>query len=185
MKESPEIAIPEPGGPPAVCVVVSRYNGSITARMREAAEATFRARVGDGGEIAFIDAPGTFELAALTAAAIDTGLYDGVVALGCVIKGETDHDKYISQAVADALAILPVQTGIPVAFGVITAGTPQQAAARAGGEKGNKGAEAMDALLDTIAAMTHLAESADRGERASFSLDRAATDKADSESGEN
>ncbi len=164
--------------PPAVCVVVSRYNDTVTSRLRSGAEGAYRARFGAGGALAVVEAPGAFELAALSSAAIDTGLFDGVVALGCVIRGETDHDRYISQAVADAIALLSVQTGVPVAFGVLTVNEPAQAEARAGGSKGNKGAEAMEALLDTIAATRHLAACAERGEAGDFSLSRAAPDKA-------
>lgn len=168
----------QPDTPPAVCIVVSRYNPGVTDRLREGALEAFRARFPDSPPPAVVDAPGTFELAALSAAAIDTGLYDGVAALGCVIRGETDHDRHIARAVAGALAMLPIQTGVPVAFGVLTVNTPEQAHARAGGDKGNKGAEAMDALLDTIAAINRFAESAEAGEPLSFSSGRAGTDKA-------
>ena len=70
-----------------------------------------------------------------------------------MIKGETSHDVYISTAVANALAAMPAQFGVPVAFGVLTVDSPEQALARAGGRHGNKGNEAMDALLDTIDTM--------------------------------
>lgn len=188
MDDSSEIPNPDPhldpasgsDGPPTVCVIVSRYNGSVTRRLRDGAERAYRGRFGEGGRLVFIDAPGTFELAALSAAACDTGIYDGVVALGCVIRGETDHDRYISQAVASALAALPAQMGVPVAFGVITANTTEQAETRSGGTggMGNKGVEAMDALLDTIEAVDHLLATAERGEPTSFALDRISADKA-------
>jgi 6,7-dimethyl-8-ribityllumazine synthase len=128
--------------------------------------------------LGIVEAPGAFELTAIAAAAIDSGAFDGVVTLGCVIRGETDHDRYISQAVANGLTTLTIQTGVPVAFGVITANTPGQALARAGGEKGNKGAEAMDALLDAIDAMRHLYDAAADAEPASFAVSRTSPDKA-------
>lgn len=148
--------------------------------MRTAAVAAFRARypTDAGSVLGVVEAPGAFELTALASAAIDSGAYDGVVTLGCVIRGETDHDRYISQAIAAGLTNLIIQTGIPVAFGVITANTPEQALARAGGEKGNKGAEAMDALLDTIDAMQHLYDSAADSTPADFVISRPSTDKA-------
>ena len=167
-------------GLPRVCIIVSRYNESITGPMRTAAVAAFRARypADVGPVLGVVEAPGAFELTTLAAAAIVSGAYEGVVTLGCVIRGETDHDRYISQAIATGLANLTIQTGIPVAFGVITANTPEQALARAGGKKGNKGAEAMDALLDTIDAMHHLYGSAADSIPADFVISRTSTDKA-------
>lgn len=163
--------------PPPVCVVVSRYNDPVTARLREGALSAYRARFADAPAPTVVEAPGAFELPALSSAAIDTGLFEGIVALGCVIRGETDHDRYIAHAIADALAALPTQTGVPVAFGVLTVNTPEQAQARAGGSKGNKGNEAMDALLDTILAVRHLEACAERGESTDFRLPRVAGDK--------
>lgn len=167
-------------GLPRVCIIVSRYNETVTGPMRTAAVAAFRARFPATADsvLGIVEAPGAFELTALASAAIDSGAYDGVVTLGCVIRGETDHDRYISQAIAAGLTNLTVQTGIPVAFGVITANTPEQALARAGGAKGNKGAEAMDALLDTIDAMHHLYDSAADSTPADFVISRPSTDKA-------
>lgn len=139
---------------PRIACIVSRYNAGVTDRLLEGARAQHAAR--GGGDLAVIQAPGAYELPALASAAIATGQFDGVVALGCLIKGETRHDRYIAQAVAHGLVQLTILTGVPVAFGVITAETPAQARARAGGKKGNKGAEAMAALLDTLAAIAAL-----------------------------
>ena len=75
------------------------------------------------------------------------GRFDAVIALGCVITGETTHDQYINSAVSAALASMTVSTGVPIAFGVLTCQTMEQALARAGGAKGNKGAEAMTAAV--------------------------------------
>ncbi len=176
-------------GPPRVCIVVSRYNDAVTGSMRAAAEAAYASRFAgrDDLYLGIVEAPGAYELTALSAAAIESGAYEGVVALGCVIRGETDHDRYISQAVASGLTTLSLQSGVPVAFGVITANTREQAIARAGGtdgqqpgtgqQLGNKGTEAMDALLDTIDAARHLYDTAADGVPANFSLSRTPTDK--------
>ena len=169
--------------PPRVCSVASRYNTAVTHSMRDAAVSTYNARfpTADNAFLGIVEAPGAYELTALAAAAIESGAYEGVVALGCVIRGETDHDRYISLAVATGLTTLTLQTGVPVAFGVITANTPEQATARAGGSdgklSGNKGTEAMAALLDTLAAARHLFESAADDAPADFSLNGTATDK--------
>lgn len=135
-----------------IAVIVSRYNGSITSRLREGAVRTLGERLGGRGRIDVVAAPGAFELPALALAAARTGRYDGVVALGCLIKGQTRHDRYIAEAVAHGLVGVTLATGVPAAFGVITAETAAQAAARAGGSHGNKGEEAAAALLETIEA---------------------------------
>lgn len=154
-------------GAPAVAVIVSRYNGSITSRLLEGALDEY-AKCGGGrqagGGAAVFEAPGAYELPALALAAADTGRYRGVVALGCLIKGETRHDRYIAEAVAHGLMQVTLQTGVPAAFGVLTVDSPKQARARAGvgGEAGNKGRESMAALLDTIAAMEAIRDGVSR-----------------------
>jgi 6,7-dimethyl-8-ribityllumazine synthase len=145
--------------PPSIAIITSRYNSSITGALREGALEILRSRRGPRAAFELIDAPGSYELTALALAAARTGRFEGVVALGCLIKGQTLHDRYIAQSVALGLTQVTLATGIPVAFGVITAETAAQARARAGGgggRKGNKGAEAMAALLDTLAAMERL-----------------------------
>jgi len=74
-----------------------------------------------------------------------------VVAIGCLIRGETRHDRYIAEAVAHGLTQVSLKTGVPVSFGVLTVDSGKQARARSGGEKGNKGSDAMGAVLDAIA----------------------------------
>jgi 6,7-dimethyl-8-ribityllumazine synthase len=140
--------------PPRVAVIVSRYNWSITQRLLEGALAEYAARGHEAGSVTVFECPGAYELPALSLAAADTGRYRGIVAIGCIIRGETRHDQYIAQAIAHGLLQVTLQVGIPVTFGVLTVDTPEQARARAGGaEHGNKGQEAMAALLDTIIAM--------------------------------
>ncbi len=146
-------AYPSPSMPQPIAIIVSRYNASITDALVQGALAGHGSRAGEGGPPPVFEAPGTYELPALALAAAETGRYRGIVALGCVIRGETRHDRYISQAVANGLMQVSLQTGVPVAFGVLTVESPKQARARAGGEKGNKGREAMAAVLDTLASM--------------------------------
>ncbi len=137
---------------PRIAVIVSRYNPSVTDRLREGALRVVRERLGaDAADV--YTAPGAFELPALALAAADCGRYAGVVALGCLISGETRHDRYIAAAVAHGLVEVTLQSGVPAAFGVITAATAAQARARAGGDKGNKGEEAATAVLDAAEAI--------------------------------
>ena len=147
-----------------MAIVVSRYNASITDPMRTGAENAYAHAGGDPSRLSVIDAPGTFELPALAAKASRSGLFSGVVALGCVIRGETDHDRHIAAAVAASLAHTGADTGVPVAFGVLTVESIEQARARAGGDKGNKGAEAMRAVLGTAAACAAIDAAAASGQ---------------------
>lgn len=135
--------------PPPVAIVVSRYNHSITGPMLRGAVQTLAKRW-PSARPAVLRAPGAFELVALSSAALRTGAFEAVVALGCVIKGQTTHDQHINDAVAQGLAHLAAESGVPVCFGVITANTDEQARDRADGAKGNKGAEAMAAALESI-----------------------------------
>lgn len=138
---------------PRVAIVVSRYNGSITDRLLEGATEEYARRGGDPGGLAVLDAPGSFEIPAIAAAAARSGKFGAIVALGCIIRGETRHDRYLAQAVTDALMSIAVGTGVPVGLGVLTVENSRQARERAGGKKGNKGAEAMGAAIDAGAAI--------------------------------
>jgi 6,7-dimethyl-8-ribityllumazine synthase len=133
-----------------VAVVVSRYNSSITDVLLEGAQREYAARGGSALEV--FHAPGAYELPMLAARAATAGRFGGVVALGCLIRGDTRHDRYIADAVAHGLMTVALQSRVPVAFGVLTVENAKQAQDRAGGKKGNKGEEAMAAVLDTIRA---------------------------------
>jgi 6,7-dimethyl-8-ribityllumazine synthase len=150
-------AYADPAGGLAVAIVVSRYNASVTDRLLAGAREAYARRGGDPGGPAVLHAPGTFELPAICQAAAETGRFRGVVALGCLIRGQTRHDRYIAGAVAHGLVSVSLATGVPVTFGVLTVEDAQQAMERAGGSKGNKGADAMEAVLDTIATIDALA----------------------------
>lgn len=141
---------------PPVAVVVSRYNRSITDKLLTGALRAYEQRGGAAASVRVVEAPGAYELPTLAHAAAGLGTFKGVVALGCIIKGETSHDQHIAMAVAQGLVGVTLVTGVPCAFGVLTVDTPKQAEDRAGGAHGNKGQEAMDAVLDTIAAIDGL-----------------------------
>ncbi len=139
---------------PRVAIVCSQYNRSITHAMRDAAVREYARRGGRGAAIVHVAAPGSFELPFLAMAAASSGLVEGVVAIGCIIKGETSHDRVIADAVANGLTSVGLTTGVPVSLGVLTVDSVEQAVARSGGRGGddgtNKGREAMAALLDTL-----------------------------------
>jgi 6,7-dimethyl-8-ribityllumazine synthase len=139
-----------------VAIVVSRYNASITDALLAGARDE-HARRCPSGTLLVVDAPGAFELPVLAAAAAASPAVDAVVALGCIVRGQTPHDRYLAHAVAHGLTRVALDARLPVAFGVLTVGTPAQARARAGGRLGNKGQEAMAAALDTLESLAALA----------------------------
>ena len=139
---------------PRIAVVYSRYNLTITQSMAYAAIETCGERT--GFTPAVFEAPGSYELTSLAMAAARSDRFDGIVALGCIIMGETSHDQHIAAAVAHGLTNVALLTDVPVAFGVLTTNTLKQAQERAGlgkDPKNNKGHEAMSALLDTLLTM--------------------------------
>ena len=127
-------------------IAVSRYHAEITDALRLGAVRQFTDAGGEADQLEIVPVPGAFELTAVCRALADRHL-DAIVAIGCVITGETTHDKHIASAVCHGLTSVTVQTGIPIALGVLTCATMEQARARAGGAKGNKGAEAMAAAI--------------------------------------
>ena len=138
-----------PAGP-RVAVVVSRYHSLVTQRLLDGALEAARAR---GAEVDVIFSAGAFELGILSLEAARSGRYAGVAALGCVIRGETTHYNYVCSESARGVLRAGLETGVPVAFGVLTCETAEQAFARAGGTAGNKGFEAVETALDTAAAL--------------------------------
>jgi 6,7-dimethyl-8-ribityllumazine synthase len=131
-----------------IAVVVSRFNESVTRSMQEAAFRTLVDAGVDPDRIAVYEVPGAWELPLCVSWLLRRGDLDGVVALGCVIRGETPHFEYVSLAATRGLESLARDSGVPIGFGVLTTDTPDQARARAGGARGNKGEEAAQAVLD-------------------------------------
>jgi len=128
-------------------IAVSRYHDGVTSRLADGAVSAFVGAGGMEADLVVVDAPGSFELVAIAHALAMRADIDAVVCLGCVLTGETTHDQYICQAVANGLGAITAQVGKPVAFGVLTCQSIAQAEARAGGAKGNKGDEAMRAAI--------------------------------------
>jgi 6,7-dimethyl-8-ribityllumazine synthase len=143
-----------PTGP--VLVVISRYNERITTRLLDGALRCCRDAGLEEGAIDVIWVAGAFDLGAAAAAAAATGRYAAIIALGAVIRGETPHFEYVAGEAARGCGRVAVQYRIPVAFGVLTTDTAEQALARAGGEAGNKGYEAADAAIRTADALAQL-----------------------------
>ncbi|MCU1336017.1 MAG: ribH [Bryobacterales bacterium] len=120
-------------------IVVARFNSGITSKLLDGAREALSKAGADAVEV--FDVPGAFELP-LAAKRLARGGYSGIIALGAVIRGETPHFDYVAGEAARGLQQVALECNIPVAFGVLTTDTMEQAAARAGGEYGNKGYDA-------------------------------------------
>jgi len=126
-----------------VGIVAARFNGDVTNRLLESALAELE-RAGIDRELVTVMAvPGAFELPLGALALAKTRRYACIVALGCIIRGETSHFDYIASEAASGLQLAAIETGVPVAFGVLTCDTLQQAMSRA-----DKGAEAVRTALE-------------------------------------
>lgn len=128
-------------------IVVSEYYSEITYNLLKGCLETFAQQNVDEDNIQVVYAPGTYELPTACHLLNEQDDFDAIIAFGCVVKGETDHDVYINQSVANALQQLSIQYKKPFLFGVLTPNTHQQALDRAGGKHGNKGVEVAIAAL--------------------------------------
>lgn len=123
-------------------IVVAEWNRQITHALYQGCVDTLLKHGALPGRITTVQVPGSFELTAGAKILLENQEADVVICLGCVIKGETNHDDYINQAVANGLTQLGISTGKPHIFGLLTTLNEAQALDRAGGKHGNKGVEA-------------------------------------------
>ena len=140
-------AAPKPSAPTMIAVVVSEYNDSITGKLRKAAVQTLIENGIQDQDIHLVHVPGAWELTFAAQLMIQQISCRGVIALGAVIKGETTHDQHLNRAVSMGLMQLSLQHNKPVALGLLTVNSLEQAIQRSGGNVGNKGEEAANALL--------------------------------------
>ena len=151
---------PTPPLPPAAgfrfAVIVSRFNEEITTSLRDGAVAALREAGAAEADVEVFEVPGAFELPQAGRAAAESGRFDAIVCLGCVIRGETPHFEYISSAAAHGVMDAAGETGVPMALGVLTTDTEAQARERSGPGAGNKGREAAAAAIETAALFRRL-----------------------------
>lgn len=136
-----------------VGVVAARFNDLIVDRLLSGALGTLLAHGVQEQDIHAVRVPGAVEIPLLAQALADREDIDGVLALGCVIRGATAHFDHVCSMVASGLNRVALDASKPVVFGVLTTDTLEQAFDRAGGKLGNKGAEAASALVETIDAL--------------------------------
>ncbi|MCC5913071.1 MAG: 6,7-dimethyl-8-ribityllumazine synthase [Balneolaceae bacterium] len=136
-----------------IAVVSARWNSFVTDEMAKGAYDALRAKGIPEENIYTMRCPGSFELPLACSYCIDELDVDGVVAIGAVIRGGTPHFDYVCDAVTRGLTDLNMSSGVPVAFGVLTTDTVEQAVERAGVDKGNKGAEAALSVCEMLELM--------------------------------
>jgi 6,7-dimethyl-8-ribityllumazine synthase len=151
----------ELGGSFSFAIVVAKYHDFVTDRLQASAVAALEKAGVAGDRITVVRVPGAFEIPIAARHAAETGQFSAVICLGCLIRGGTPHFEYISSAVAHGLTAAAADTGVPMAFGVLTTNSAEEALERAGEGASNKGWEAATAALEMAGVVAALVE---RGE---------------------
>jgi 6,7-dimethyl-8-ribityllumazine synthase len=139
-----------------VAIVAARFNDLVVTSLLKGAVAAWQAHGGEPGDLVIVRVPGSFELPLAARKLAAGGRYQAVVALGCVIRGDTPHFEYVAGECARGLQQVNLDTGVPVAFGVLTVESLNQALERAASGAGNKGGEAMKSALEMAAVLERL-----------------------------
>ena len=137
-------------------IVVSRFNEFITSKLLAGAlDALSRHGVPDDAvTVAWV--PGAFEIPLVARKMAQSGRYDAIIALGCVIRGATPHFEYVAAEAAKGVGMVMLETGVPVMFGILTTDSIEQAVERAGTKAGNKGADAAMGALEMVSLLEAL-----------------------------
>ena len=139
-----------------VALVAARFNADIVDQMVAGAAAVWEQQGGDPAGLTLVRAPGAFELPLLARKLAQTGRYDAIVALGCVIRGDTAHFEFVSGEAARGISEAARDTGLPVIFGVLTTENLEQALERADVARMDKGGEAMMAALEMMSVLREI-----------------------------
>jgi 6,7-dimethyl-8-ribityllumazine synthase len=139
-----------------IAVIAARFNELIVASLLKGATGAWLKGGGAEEDLAVVRVPGAFELPVTARKLAASGRYDALVALGCVIRGDTPHFEYVAGECARGLQLASLETGVPIAFGVLTVDTLEQALERAATTAGNKGGEAMESAIEMAGLMARL-----------------------------
>ena len=131
-------------------IAITRFNSFIVDRLLDGALDALRKQGVQDRDITIVKVPGSYELPLTLKKMIESGSYDAVIALGAVIRGGTPHFEYVAGECVKGLSQVSLNTGIPIAFGVLTVDTIEQAIERAGTKAGNKGAEAALTAIEML-----------------------------------
>lgn len=130
--------------------MVARFNSFITDRLKEGVERTLKLAGVSESDMTIAYVPGSFEIPLVAKRMAESGDYDAIICLGCVIKGETDHYEHVSMAASQGILQAGLQTGVPVIFEVLMTDNVELARARVGEGEANKGVEAAKAALEMV-----------------------------------
>lgn len=133
-----------------IAIVASRFNDIIVDRLIGGAVDYLTRHGIDKENLTIVRIPGAFELPLVCKKLANSGKYDGIVALGAVIRGATPHFDYVAGEATKGLALISLESGVPLGFGLLTTENVEQAVERAGSKAGNKGVDAAAAMLETI-----------------------------------
>lgn len=133
-----------------IAIVVSKFNDLIVKQLLAGAQESLEMHGIDAGNIDIIWVPGALEIPIVAKKIAQDQKYDGIVTLGAVIKGDTDHYDLVINGVANGVSQISLSTDVPIVFGVLTTDTLEQAQQRSGAKSGNKGAEVALSLLELI-----------------------------------
>ncbi len=139
-----------------IAIAAARFNDFIVSSLLKGATAAWLERGGRPDDLCIARVPGAFELPVVARKLALSKRFDAVIALGCVIRGDTPHFEYVAGECARGLQLVSLETGLPVIFGVLTVETVEQALERAATDAGNKGGESMDTALEMVALMAKL-----------------------------
>ena len=131
-------------------IIVSRFNSFISDRLLEGALDTLTRHGATNEQITVVKAPGAFELPLVASKMANSAKYDALICLGAVIRGGTPHFEYVSSEMTKGIASVSLQSGLPIAFGVLTTDSVEQAIERAGTKAGNKGVEAAMSAIEMV-----------------------------------
>lgn len=137
-------------------IVVSRFNDFITGKLLEGAMDALLRHGAKEEDIDVVKVPGSFEIPLVAKKLASKGAYNSVICLGTVIRGATPHFDYVASEVSKGIASASLETGVPIAFGVITSDTIEQAVERAGTKSGNKGFDAAITAIEMAQVMKKL-----------------------------
>ncbi len=131
-------------------LVVAEFNSFITERLLEGAQRALKAAGVADDDVTIAYVPGSFELPLVAKRLAESGLYDAVLCLGCVIRGQTSHYEHVAYSASQGILQAGLDTAVPVLFGVLTTENVEQARARAGDGDVNKGVETANAALEMV-----------------------------------
>jgi 6,7-dimethyl-8-ribityllumazine synthase len=143
-----------------LAIVAGRFNDDVTTLLLDGAVDALRGHGLDPAAVPVVWVPGAFEIPLAAKRLAESGEHDAIICLGAVIRGDTPHFEYVAGACASGISRIALDTGVPIAFGVLTTDDREQAFARTGGAEGNKGAEAAATAVEMVDLLRQLGKGA-------------------------